>query len=173
MASDIGPMINQAKYREAKMGRMPKRRQSKSVDDVELAEIKKSIDEERNKREIGGKRELLTNKGPHTRRRSKDDHDLPSKPMKIKDSHYYVSEQRGFRKRFSRLFGSLRNRQHIQLHGRESPSPPPPSDGEAADDKTVGKTNKESNISRNEEPNIKKNNEVNYEETTIEDREYM
>ena len=159
VASDIGPVINLAKQKQhqARIAAVvPRRRQSKSVDDVEMAEIHKSIEKEREQMKTMAINKL--NNGQPARRRSKDDHDLPSKTSKIKDSHYYITEQKGFRKRFGKLFGSLRNRTHQQLK-TEPETPSPSSEGEISEEKIVEKPNEELKIGK-DITNDEKNNEV-------------
>ncbi|CAG2171804.1 unnamed protein product [Oppiella nova] len=144
MASDIGPVINPSKIRDKTKQRLPQRRQSKSVDDVELAQIKRSIEAEREKMaKLSPNTGAANNNiGQHIRRRSKDDHDLPKAP-KAKESHYYVSEQKGFRKRFGKLFGSLRSRS--QAHTQLQPETPSPSSASSVEgDESQTKPNAES-----------------------------
>ncbi|XP_054160079.1 putative uncharacterized protein DDB_G0287457 [Oppia nitens] len=139
MASDIGPIVNPTRMpMQMKPKQLTHRRQSKSVDDVELAEIKRNVEREREAASSKlSPRMNANNNGHNVRRRSKDDHDLPNNTNKEKSSNYYASEQKGFRKRFGRLFGSLRTKQssHTQLQP-ETPSPSSASSNEFDDNQT-------------------------------------
>jgi len=130
VASDIGPIMNANKSDVKSV--LQQRRQSKSVDDVEVADIIKQADTQK-----------ANSRNGQSRRRSKDDHDLP------KRTAYYVNEQKGFRKRFGRLFGSLKtkNQTHIQL-APKTPSPSSPSSPSTdCEDKqdTIGHKNNDQN----------------------------
>ena len=131
VASDIGPILNPAKYIDQKM---PKRKQSKSVDEIELAQVHRSIEQDK-------KNSLSPKVASNQRRRSKDDHDLPEK-TDPKDSHYYLVQQKSLRKRFGRLFGNLQGRRppKKQLEPTVAPTPSPTSDVETLDDKTSDKS---------------------------------
>jgi len=149
VASDIGPMMNIEERHTKSI--LQHRRQSKSADDVEMAQIKRKLaNDNENGEKISDKNLSVNSCESRIRRRSKDDHDLP-KHTANKDPHNYISEQKGFRKRFGRLFGSLRlkHQTHTQLQA-ETPSTSPSNDCEDTPNK------KDIN-------NDKDNNEIKYE----------
>jgi hypothetical protein len=149
VASDIGPITN-IEERHAR-SILQHRRQSKSADDVEMAQINRKLANDNANGEKRSDKNLSANSyESRIRRRSKDDHDLPKRTAN-KDPHNCISQQKGFRKRFGQLFGSLRlkHQTHTQLQAG-TPSTSPSNDCEDTPNKKDINNDRDNNEIKNE-----------------------